>query len=311
MIMTWNISRRKFLISSTGIATLATIAPSELLAIKKRKSVRFGVLTDSHYADREPSGTRYYRQSLEKMEEAINVLNQEKVDFAIHLGDFKDEHPTRVESDTIKFLQDIESEYSQFNGPRYHCIGNHDLDSISKEQFQTNVTNTGIDSSETYFSFDHNGFHFIVLDPNFHPDGRPHHKGDYEWFEANLPESQWEWFEDDLAKTKLPTIVFSHFTLYHFVKGDAVFHMNEYVRAQKIMEDSGKVIATFHGHVHEENYTAINGIHYCTHLGMVDYDGLENNSFAIVEVNEREINITGYKRTSNKTLKKGHLKSNY
>ena len=303
--MSWSINRRRFLISSAAMTALSAIAPLDTLATKKKKSVRFGLLTDSHYADREPSGTRYYRQSLDKMAEAIEVLNKEKVDFAVHLGDFKDEHPTKVEADTIKFLQDIEAEYSKFKGPRYHCIGNHDLDSISKDQFQENITNTGINQSETYFSFDHQGVHFIVLDPNFHADERPHHKGDYEWFDAHLPEAEWKWFEEDLAKTKLPTVIFSHFTLYHFVKGDAVFHMTDYERAQKIMEDSGKVIASFHGHTHEENYTEVNGIHYCTHLGMVDYEGLENNSFAIVELNSDEIIVTGYKRTSNKTLKKG------
>lgn len=303
--MNWNVSRRKFLISSAGMAAIAAISPLELFGNKRFKTVRFGILTDSHYADRDPSGTRYYRQSLEKMAEAVKVLNEEKVDFAVHLGDFKDEHPTRVETDTIRFLQDIEAEFNKFKGPRYHCIGNHDLDSISKEQFQANITNTGIKQSDTYFSFDQNGFHFIVLDPNFHADERPHSKGDYEWFDAHLPEAEWKWFEEDLAQTNLPTIVFSHFTLYHFVKGDAVFHMTDYLRAQQIMEKSGKVIAAFHGHTHEENYTQVNGIQYCTHLGMVDYDGLENNSFAIVEITDTEIIVNGYKRCSDKTIKKG------
>lgn len=302
--MNWKISRRKFIISSASIAGIAALAPNQLLGNKYKKSVRFGILTDSHYADREPSGTRFYRQSLDKMAEAVKILNKEKIDFAIHLGDFKDEHPSKIEADTLRFLQEIEAEYSHFNGPRYHCIGNHDLDSISKEKFQQNVTNTGVSDTETFYSFDQRGFHFIVLDPNFHSDGRPHHKGDYQWFDANLPEAQWQWFERDLKKTKLPTIVFSHFTLYHFVKGDAVFHMNNYERAQKIMESSGKVIAAFHGHTHEENYTEVNGIHYCTHLGMVDYEGLENNSFAIVEINDQEIIVNGYKRCGDSLLKR-------
>ncbi len=300
--MTWKISRRRFLIAGAGVVGMAAIAPQEVLANSKKKSVRFGVLTDSHYADRDPSGTRYYRQSLSKMKDAITILNQEKVDFIIHLGDFKDEHPSKVESDTIRFLQTIESQFARFNGPRYHCIGNHDLDSISKEQFQSNVTNTGISPTSTYFSFDHNGFHFIVLDPNFHQDGRPHHKGDFPWYDANLPKEQWNWFLSDLAKTKFPTMVFSHFPLYHFVKEAAVFHLANYERAQRIMEQSGRVVACFHGHTHEENYTEVNGIHYCTHYGMVDHDGAENNSFAIVEVNDKEIIVNGYNRCSSKSL---------
>lgn len=299
--MNWKITRRKFLINSALLTGTACLTPQLLSG--KTKNVRFGLLTDSHYADREPSGTRYYRQSLDKMKECINLLNREKVDFAIHLGDFKDERPDPRESDTLRFLDEIETEYARFKGPRYHCIGNHDLDSISKEQFQARIVNTGIPSKDTFYSFDHHGYHFIVLDPNFHADGRPHHKGDFEWFDAHLTDEQWQWFETDLNNTRLPVIVFSHFTLYEYVKGDAVFHITGYKRAQQIMQQSGKVIACFHGHTHEENYATIGGIHYCTHFGMVDYEGLENNSFAIIEISEKEILVNGYKRCSDKLLK--------
>ena len=70
------------------------------------------------------------------------------------------------------------------------------------------------------------------------------------------------------------------------------------------MEASGKVTAVFQGHVHQEDVVELNGIHYCTQLGMVDYSGLENNSFAIVEITSKEIKIDGYKRAATKRLGK-------
>jgi len=54
----------------------------------------------------------------------------------------------------------------------------------------------------------------------------------------------------------------------------------------------------FQGHVHEEIHKEINGIHYITQLGMVDGRGLGNNSFSIVTIDEKQIQIDGYKRAS-------------
>jgi alkaline phosphatase len=299
--MPWNITRRKFLLSSALLSSSVMISP-KILATKKKPLIRFGLLTDSHYADREPGGTRYYRESIPKMQACIEELNRQKVDFAIHLGDFKDQDPEPKEEDTLRYLKDIEAVYSKFDGPRFHCIGNHDLDSISKKQFLENVENTGIPKNKSSFSFDQKGFHFIVLDPNFHPDGRDHNHDDFNWQDANFPEEQWHWFEEDLNNSSLPTIVFCHYTLYNFKRGDHIFYVKGYQRAQQLMEKSGKVLAVFQGHVHQEDFQLINGIHYITQLGMVDYSGLENNSFAIVEVNEKEVIIHGFKRTSDQRL---------
>lgn len=57
---------------------------------KRRKALRFGILTDTHYSDREVGGTRHYRDSLQKMQEAIDEFNRAEVDFIIELGDMKD-----------------------------------------------------------------------------------------------------------------------------------------------------------------------------------------------------------------------------
>ena len=34
------------------------------------------------------------------------------------------------------------------SGPRYHCVGNHDVDSITKQQFLENIENTGIPKTD-------------------------------------------------------------------------------------------------------------------------------------------------------------------
>ena len=97
--------------------------------------MRFGLLTDSHYADREPVGTRFYRDSIPKMQEAIEELNSQNLDFIIHLGDFKDQDTEANPEDTLRYLKTIENEFQGFMGATYHALGNHEVDSIRKEVF--------------------------------------------------------------------------------------------------------------------------------------------------------------------------------
>jgi len=166
----------------------------------------FGLVTDSHYADIDPSGTRFYRESENKMKECIGLMNRKEVDFMIHLGDFKNGAPDR----NLENLELIESIYARFNGPRYHVLGNHDLDSISKEDFQSLIHNTGIDPELTHYSFDRGGVHFVVLDANFTSNGTAYQRGNFHWSDANIPENQITWLEKDLAATEKPIVILTH-----------------------------------------------------------------------------------------------------
>src|SRR5690349_14674398 len=207
--MSYIIDRRQFL-KSAGTSLLALRGHSLGAWAKDKPVFTFGIVTDSHYADRETMGTRYYRDSIGKMEEAMGEMNLKKVDFVVHLGDFKDqaEHPN--EQSTIDFLQRLEKAFAFYRGPRYHVLGNHDTDSISKEQFLQHVENTGIDNDRSYYSFDHKDVHFVVLDGDFTKDGDAYHKGNFDWRDSFIPDDQLAWLENDLAKTSRPTIVFVH-----------------------------------------------------------------------------------------------------
>jgi len=148
----WVVSRRVFLRASALSVIGAGLSQLSCAALpcggcgKGRGRSRFGIVTDCHYADMDSKGSRHYRESLEKLGECVELMNSEKVDFLIELGDFKDEKPPGNEQQTIGYLRAIEEVYQGFDGPTYHVLGNHDMDSISKEQFLSNVENTGIDS---------------------------------------------------------------------------------------------------------------------------------------------------------------------
>ncbi len=301
MTANWNLSRRKFL-GLAATTTAGMLVSPVLFARRSNKPVlRFGMISDVHYADREQAGTRYYRQSLVKMREAIDQMNREKLDFAIELGDFKDMDATPNEANTLKYLAEIESVFQQFNGPTYHVLGNHDMDSISKAQFLERVENTGIPKSKSYYSLNLKGFHLVVLDGNFTTEGKPYDHGDFHWEDTLIPSEETTWLKDDLAQNKLPVIIFIHQML------DDSKNVKQAVRnaaeVRQILEQSGNVRCVFQGHVHEERYSLINGIHYCSINAVVDGDGPENSAYTIVDVyKDGSLKLDGFRRATDREI---------
>lgn len=297
----WTITRRRFL-GIAGTAAAGLIVSPDLPAANDRKPlVRFGMLSDVHYAGREPAGNRYYRQSLAKVREAVDRMNQEKPDFLIELGDFKDQDPVPNEANTLNYLTEIESVFQQFNGPTYHVLGNHDMDGISKAQFLERVENTGIAVAESYYSFSRKGFHFVVLDGNFTKEGKPYDHGNFSWEDAAVSPAQIGWLKDELKKNKLPVVVFIHQLLDD---SKSVKHsVCNAAEVRQILEQSGNVRCVFQGHVHEERYTVINGIHYYSVNTVVDHDGPENNAYMLVDVyKDGSLVIDGFRRATDREI---------
>lgn len=286
--------RRTFL-AYTGLLATASLLPFSGCG---SRPFRFGLVTDTHYADRAPAGTRFYREAKDKLAECVNRMRQERADFLVHLGDFKDQDDPPQEAKTLRYLQQLEEVYQQFGGATYHVLGNHDMDSISKAQFQERVTNTGIAPLHTYYSFERGGLHFVVLDANFRSDGQPYDRGNFEWTDANLPTEQLAWLEADLAQTNLPAVVFVHQAL----DGAGDHFINNAPDARQILERSGKTLAVFQGHMHQERYSNIGGIHYCTLLAVVDGEGPANNSYSLVEVGPDGLTLNGYRRAGQHEL---------
>lgn len=299
--MAFLINRRKFLGYSGALTGSVVLQPFNLFS-QEKPQLTFGIVTDSHYADRDPAGTRYFRDSLVKMTEAMTEMNKLKVSFVIHLGDFKDQDETPDEQRTISYLQKQEAAFATFRGPRYHVLGNHDTDSISKTQFLQHVVNTGIKGNRSYYSFDVDRIHLVVLDADFKTDGSPYDKGNFEWTDTFIPNEQILWLKHDLKKTKLPAIVFVHQLLDDVDDHDFCIKNAEQVR--EVLYESKKVMAVFQGHRHQDRYNKLENIHFCTLPGMVDFTGPENNSFSVIEVYKSgNINMIGYQRALNLEMK--------
>lgn len=296
----WVITRRVFLRSTAASLAGLTVLPLSCAlnstSSAKLSTVRFGIVTDCHYADADTLGTRFYRESLDKLTECVALMNAERIDFLIELGDVKDENRPPVEQKTLSYLQAIEKVFQGFNGPTYHVLGNHDMDSISKIQFLRRVENTNIEFGRGYYSFDLNSLRCVVLDANYMTDGTDYDHGNFDWTDANIPSEELDWLREALAAAPGPVIVFIH----QLLDGTGSVYVNNAADVRQILQASGKVLAVFQGHHHSGSYSNIAGIHYYTLKALVEGSGPENNSYAIAEVHpDGGIAITGYRKAVN------------
>lgn len=296
--------RRKEFIQylSSGILLLAVGRLPQAQAAPRR-TLRFGVLTDTHYADRPTAGTRHYADSLQKVDEAIEAFNRAKVDFVIELGDLKDMDAKGTPELTLRYLDSIEQRLRRFDGPLYHVLGNHDMDCITKEEFLAHTSNAGRANGRAYYSFEAQGVRCIVLDANFNADMTPYSRGNFDWRVANIPAEQLDWLDGELKRhRRQPTIIFLHQMLDSFSDINKDLCVKNADKAVEIIERHEQVLAVIQGHHHPGHYSHRRGVHYLTLNGMIE-QAAPTNSYAIVEVRPGgDISVDGFKSCPDREL---------
>ncbi len=280
------LGRRAFLKHETLVLTAASLGSSKLLADDEASRLRVGLVTDLHYADKAPAGTRHYRETLAKLEEAARQFEKDKPSFLVELGDLID----AADSVDVEqsYLKTINQKFSAICKDRHYVLGNHCVDTLKKEEFLG-----GVEQEKSYFSFDRGDFHFVVLDSCFRSDGQPYGRKNSHWTDANIPAAEIGWLESDLKANDKPVIVFAHQRLD--VSNNHGVRNNTDVR--KVLEASGRVLAVFQGHSHQNDLKEIGGIHYCTLVAMVEGSGSENNGYSLMEIDPSgTIHLTGFRK---------------
>ena len=287
------LGRRAFL--KNGALVLAGLSVPSLARVvaranesRPRGAVRVGLVTDLHYADKPPAGSRHYRETITKLKEVAEHFQSDRPDFVVFHGDLIDSADT-LEKEK-KHLQTVVKAISAIPFPKHYVLGNHCVDQLKKVEYLQEVG-----QKDSYYSFDKNGFHFVVLDSCFKSDGTPYGRRNFKWTDANVPEPELQWLQDDLKQTTHPTIVFAHQPLdlkdtdAHAVKNSSV--------VRKVLEESGKVAAVFQGHSHRNHYSDIAGIHYCTMVAMVEGSGLTNNGYSTMDLlDDGTIVLNGFRK---------------
>ena len=284
-------NRRAFLKNGTLVLTAATVSRTSLFADERAPVVKVGMVTDLHYADKPSAGTRHYRETLRKLEEAAKQFEADQPDFLVELGDLIDAADS-VDTEH-RYLRTVNREFSAICKQRHYVLGNHCVDTLKKEEFLGSV-----EQAKSYYSFDKDGVHFVVLDSCFRSDGQPYGRKNFQWTDANIPDAELEWLRADLAVGASPVVVFAHQRLD--VSGNHGVKNNADVRG--ILESSGRVLAVFQGHSHKNDLKDIGGIHYCTMVAMVEGSGENNNGYSLLNIERNgTIQVTGFRNQDSRT----------
>ena len=121
----------------------------------KEPFLKVGLVADPQYANQPPSGKRNYRESLWKLQEAIDTFNFNKVDLVQNLGD--------IINDKWESYEAILPLYDKLNPDinNYHLLGNHEfaVDSTHLKDILDRLS-----MPDYYYSYSKKGWRFIVLD---------------------------------------------------------------------------------------------------------------------------------------------------
>ncbi|MCS6948496.1 MAG: metallophosphoesterase [Steroidobacteraceae bacterium] len=256
--------RRDFIANSAGVAGLATLPVTmvELAFAKPAQNFTFAYISDSHI--QHIKGTEFVRnwdRGLIRAVAETNLLNP-KPDFVVFGGDLA-QLGTKAELDHGAELM------SKLRYKVRYVMGEHDyyldLGAYWSKLF-----------GPQYYSFDHKGVHFVVLNSILtyddwtyrrwptaeqrmlemagldNPNGSPFMVGD----------EQRAWLAKDLAKVRkdTPIVVLSHSPLQKIYKGWN-FWTEDAEQVQQLLAPFKKVTVIY-GHVHQIQYNQIGNISF-------------------------------------------------
>ena len=261
-----NFSRRMFL-KTTGAAMMAGAFPLSLVKVAfgapdPLQDFTFGYISDAHIQQIE--GTKFVRNwdmGLIRTIREANLL-MPKPDFFMFGGDLGQLGKREELDHGLEIM-------SSLRGKVYYVIGEHDYYLDLGDYWQSNI-------GPLWYSFEHKGVHFIVLNSILtydswthknwgellnrmlamarldNPEGSPFMVGDKQlvWLKADL----------DKVEKNTPVVVFSHSPLQKIYRGWN-FWTEDAERVQALLKPFDKVTVIY-GHVHQIQYNQIGNISF-------------------------------------------------
>ncbi|MDE1177856.1 MAG: metallophosphoesterase [Edaphobacter sp.] len=260
-----NTSRREFLTLLGAAGAAAAVAPSSLFAAPKVEPFSFVFITDAHI---QPELNAAMGTDM-----AMKKARTFKADFAINGGDHVFDSLGVPKARALQ-LFDLYDKTEQDLGLKvHHTIGNHDVFGIypvsgvsptdplyGKKIFEDRF-------GKRFYTFDHKGVHFIVLDSIGITSDR--------MYEGRIDAEQMEWLKADLAALPkgTPIIISVHiplvsaFASYIPMPMTPAKHQSLTVgNANEVVDllDGHNVLGVLQGHTHINENVEYKGIPYIT-----------------------------------------------
>jgi 3',5'-cyclic AMP phosphodiesterase CpdA len=306
------ITRRTLLKAAGATALAIPMTEANMMGerVEVETSFRFGVIADPQFAPIPNTygvKTRYYSNSVWKLTEAIERLNQEKLEFVITLGDMIDRY-----WESFQYVLPL---YDGLKHEKFFLLGNHDFN-VPSEYLPSLVRTVGLTS--TYYDFTRGAYRFIVLDGNeislFAPpkgdprkalaekrlaDLRASGAVNAQTYNGSLSDTQFTWLQrkiQEATTANQKVVIFNHYPVFPTNE----LNLWDSERIVKLVCDTPNVVAYFNGHNHAGNYAQKSGKHFLTFRGMVETP--TETAYAIIEVLPDRLEVKGFGVQESRTL---------
>ncbi len=262
--------------NAVDATTIAQLAANTEPPTEGEYLFSFGAVADPQYKDAAAAGSRFYRNTLDKLPAMVTDFNGRDLEFVICLGDF-------IDNDFASYavMMDI---WDDLTAPTYQVVGNHDL-SIGSHTLAEVIEVMNIPSN--YYTFTYQGWRFLVFDGN--DAGYGVHT-----------DEQLAWARDALDQALAdgePVIIFDHYPIYP----PGTPHISpQGADLLALIGDYPNVRAWMNGHNHAGAYGQTNGIHCLNMEGMVET--ADTTAYAEIEVWSNRFEVLGEGREPDRTL---------
>jgi 3',5'-cyclic-AMP phosphodiesterase len=228
-------NRRDFLKRAAGACAAAALPRAEAAeGSQAAPPVTLGLIADLHQDVMHDANRR--------LSDFVDDMIRRKVDAVVQLGDFCQPKESNRE---------ILATWSRFAGPRYHVLGNHDMDGgVKREQ-----TAAFYGMPALHYGFDLGGLRFLVLDGN-------DRGGAARGYARYIGAGQAAWMKQELEKADKPLIVFVHQPIDHPSGVENGAEIRGLLEAANANGGPARVLACLSGHLHMDYAARIEGIHY-------------------------------------------------
>ena len=226
--------------------------------IKTNQETKIGIITDTHVhpnridrTNKSKDAPRYlnekYTQPLNRF---VSQMQQFRPEFIVHLGDVI-EGTDDEDFVGMMGLQLVKEELDKAGVPIYWVIGNHDLRSVTKEQFKKVYT---LDSLDQVIDFD--DYRFIVLDANYNSENLPRTPEANRYIPGKLPPQTLEWFKKQLETDKRVFVFVHQGTFLDGSQGDEGRTKQSIANSEELRDilKEYRVDAIFNGHMEARRY---------------------------------------------------------
>jgi len=190
--------------------------------IQTEQDIKIGIITDTHvHAKRinrqneSDEAPRYLSEkNVKPIRNFVKQMTKFQPEFIVNLGDVI-EGTNDKDFVGMAGLKLVKKELEKVGVPVKWVLGNHDLRSVTREQFKESL---GIEKLNQVF--DMGDYRFVILDANYDEQNRPHSPGTNTFIPGNISPEIMKWFELQLQTDK-QVFVFIHQGVFtHPVKGD-------------------------------------------------------------------------------------------